>query len=98
MRDIDISATSDDVKRMIAALGAFRAYEWWFKTENPEPDSNCLSPLVLQNMKLAYENGTLDPTLAQFKNLLATAMFYQQKCRALTREAAHRQVTPTQVE
>lgn len=72
---------SEDIDKMVAALGAFRGYEWWMRTENPNPDSHCLAPLVLQNMKLGYENGTLEPTMSQFKNLLTTAMFYQQKCQ-----------------
>lgn len=79
--------TSDDVKKMIDALSAHRASEWWVRTENPEPESRCLSPLVLQNMKLGYESGTISPTMNQFKNLVATAIYYQQKCAALTREA-----------
>jgi hypothetical protein len=73
---------SEDIDKMVAALAAFRGYEWWFQTENPNPESRCLSPLVLQNMKLGYENGTLEPSMMQFKNLLATAMFYQQKSRS----------------
>jgi hypothetical protein len=71
------------MKKMVAALSAFRGQEWWFKTENPEPDRSCLSPLVLQNMKLGYEAGTIQPTMNQFKNLVHTAIYHQQKCRQL---------------
>jgi hypothetical protein len=74
---------TEDFERMMAALNAFRGYEWWFKTENPEPDRRCLAPLVLQNMKLGYEAGTLVPTMNQVQNLLHTAIFYQLKCRQL---------------
>jgi hypothetical protein len=75
--------TTEDMKKMTAALSAFKGYEWWFKTENPEPDRRCLAPLVLQNMKIGYEAGTLEPTMNQFQNLLHTAIYYQQKCRRL---------------
>jgi hypothetical protein len=81
---------NDDVAKMTAALSAFRAYEWWFKTENPDPGEGCLSPLVLQNMKLGYENGSLYPTMHQFKNLLTTAIFYQQKCFSFAGTAINR--------
>lgn len=72
-----------DIDKMTEALAAYRGYEWWFRTENPMPGSRCLSPLVLQNMKTGYEDGSIMPTIPQFKNLVTTAMFYQQKCRVL---------------
>jgi hypothetical protein len=76
----------EDIKRMTEALNAFRAYEWWIQTENPTPEKRCLSPLVMQNMKLGLENGTLEPSMHQYKNLLATAMFFENKCRQLLAE------------
>lgn len=76
-------STQQTSKKMIAALREYRAYEWWFRTENPEPGSRCLSPMVLQNMKLRYESGDLSPNLMQFENLLQTAIFYQQRCRQM---------------
>lgn len=76
----------EDVERMVRALNSFRGYDWWYQTENPKPESHCLAPLVLQNMKLGYESGDLVPTMSQFNNLLITAMFYQCKSQNMVKK------------
>lgn len=74
----------EDVQRMVAALEAFRGDRWWFDTETQELDnSRCLAPLVMQNMLLKLQAGTLDVSLKQVENILKTAIFYERKCREI---------------
>lgn len=73
----------EDVTKMIAALGAFRGDQWWFHEENPVGGGRCLAPLVLQNMMMQLQNGTLEPNMHKFKNLLETAIYYEAKAREL---------------
>lgn len=68
---------------MVAALSAFRGDQWWFHEENVVGGGRCLAPLVLQNMMLQFQYGTLEPSMHKFKNLLETALFYEAKAREL---------------
>jgi hypothetical protein len=68
---------------MVAALSAFRGDQWWFHEENVVGGGRSLAPLVLQNMMLQSECGTLEPSMHKFKNLLETAIFYEAKAREL---------------
>lgn len=68
---------------MVAALSAFRGDQWWFHEENVVGGGRCLAPLVLQNMMLQFQGGTLEPSMHKFKNLLETAIFYEAKAREL---------------
>lgn len=72
-----------DVNKMVAALAAFRGDQWWFHEENVVGERRCLSPLVLQNMLLQFQYGTLEPSMHKFKNLLETAIYYEAKAREL---------------
>jgi hypothetical protein len=73
----------EDVQKMIAALSAFRGDQWWFHEENVVGGGRCLAPLVLQNMMLQLQCGTMEPSMHKFKNLLETALFYEAKAREL---------------
>lgn len=73
----------EDVAKMIDALAAFRGDQWWFREENPVGGGRCLAPLVLQNMQLQLQAGTLEPNMHKFKNLLESAIFYEAKAREL---------------
>ncbi|TLX16231.1 hypothetical protein [Rhizobium sp. MHM7A] len=73
----------EDVQKMVAALSAFRGDQWWFHEENVVGGGRCLAPLVLQNMMLQFQYGTLEPSMHKFKNLLETAIFYEAKAREL---------------
>lgn len=68
---------------MVDALSAFRGDQWWFHEENVVGGGRCLAPLVLQNLMLQYQYGTLEPSMHKFKNLLETAIFYEAKAREL---------------
>lgn len=73
----------EDIQKMAAALSAFRGDQWWFHEENIVGGGRCLAPLVLQNMMLQFQYGTLEPSIHKFKNLLETAIFYEAKAREL---------------
>ncbi len=73
----------EDIQKMVAALSAFRGDQWWFHEENVAGGGRCLAPLVLQNMMLQFQYGTLEPSMHKFKNLLETAIFYEAKAREL---------------
>lgn len=76
----------DDIAKMTAALEAFRGSEWWFQTENSETTlRNTLSPVVMQNMKLQLQTGTLDLSVNKFKNALDSAILYNLEARKLQR-------------
>jgi hypothetical protein len=66
----------EDLEKMINALSAYRGGDWWYETENDNGARRCLSPMVLQNMHLGLEAGTLVPSVNQYRNLLTTAMHY----------------------
>jgi hypothetical protein len=68
---------------MVGALAAFRGDQWWFREENTVGGGRCLAPLVLQNMLLQLQNGTLEPNMHKFKNLLESAIYYEAQARAL---------------
>lgn len=80
--DIPPHVREEDLQRMIAALSAFRGDQWWFKEENPVGGGRCLAPLVLQNIKLKLDSGTLEPSMNQYKNLLESAIYYEAKARS----------------
>ncbi|MFS4583727.1 hypothetical protein [Phaeobacter sp. C3_T13_0] len=65
------------LRDMVNALASHRRSDWWFRTENEVGSKNCLSPMVLQNIKLKLEAGRLDPSMRQFKNILNSAIHYQ---------------------
>ncbi|MTH95226.1 hypothetical protein [Roseibium sp. RKSG952] len=71
------SIRPDDLRKMINALSAHRGQKWWFETENEDGEKGCLSPMVLNNIKLQLDAGSLIPSMMQFENLLRTAMHYQ---------------------
>jgi len=75
----------EDIEKMTAALENFRGAEWWFQTENSEISSNALSPLVMQNMTLQFEAGTLELNVNKFKNALNSAILYNLEARMLQR-------------
>lgn len=76
----------EDIDKMTAALENFRGAEWWFQTENSDllPRA-ALSPMVLQNMKLQFEAGTLELNVNKFKNALNSAILYNLEARKLQR-------------
>lgn len=81
-------AKPEDIAKMTAALEAFRGYRWWFETESQGDKERLLAPMVMQNLKLGLESGTLIPTFAQFENLLETAIYYEMECRLLREKTA----------
>jgi hypothetical protein len=85
----------EDVQKMVAALAAFRGDQWWFHEENVVGGGRSLAPLVLQNMMLQFQYGTLEPSMHKFKNLLETAIFYEAKARELQGKL-DAQITPVE--
>jgi hypothetical protein len=64
----------EDLERMVAALNAFRAHEWWFRADNETGGGSLLAPVVMQNMLLQIDAGTHVPTVRQMRNALVTAL------------------------
>lgn len=76
----------EDIEKMTSALENFRGAEWWFQTENSDLlVRTALSPLVLQNMSLQFEAGTLELNVHKFKNVLNSAILYNLEARKLQR-------------
>lgn len=76
---VSLLINTADLKKMVSALKAHRGHSWWFDTENENGESTALSPLVLQNMKLGFESGSIEPNMNQVMNILKTAIYYQRK-------------------
>jgi hypothetical protein len=81
--NLPLGVREEDIKKMVAALSAYRGDQWWFHEENEVGGGRCLAPLVLQNMNLQFQYGTLEPNMNKFKNLLESAIYYEAKAREL---------------
>lgn len=86
MPELKSRVSQKDIDKMVAALENFRGAEWWFQTESSNLlVRDTLSPMVLQNMKLQFEAGTLELNVHKFKNALNSAILYNLEARKLQR-------------
>lgn len=79
--EVPLNVDEKDVQKMVNALSQFKGSEWWYG----DFKKDCLSPLVMHNMKLGFEDGTLTPSMIQMNNLLKTALYYEALYRDLTK-------------